>query len=424
MATVRRLGVLVLFLCTPRPLAAEDWPRFRGPTGQGQSAETDLPLRWSATDNVAWKTDLPGEGGSSPIVHGDRVFLTTAGEEGASCHVLCLDRRAGRILWDKEVFRQVPSTKRPENTYATPTPVTDGTNVFAVFADGSFAAVDYAGAVVWTNRTIKHFSLHGLAASPILYQDLLIMPFDGTSTGPDKWVGFEKPWDGCFVVALDKRTGRERWRARRGPARIAHTTPVVVTAEGRDILLSNAGDVLQTHDPRTGERLWSLATEGSGVAPSVVTGGGLIFASSGFGKSAVRAVELRAANGPPPVRWTQRRAVPIVASPVYAEHRLYQVTEKGIAACLDARTGEILWQERLGGTHYASPIHAAGRVYFLSEEGEGTVVAAAARFRLLARNALGEQCRASYAAAAGHLFIRTNKRLYCVGKPEGRPGSH
>ena len=340
--------------------------------------------------------------------------------KGASCRVLCLDRRAGKILWDREVFRQVPSTKREENSYATPTPVTDGAHVFAVFADGSFAAVDFSGEVVWTNRTVKYFSLHGLAQSPVLYQELLVMAFDGTSTGPDKDVGFQKPWDGAFVVALDKRTGRERWRTPRGRSRTGHATPLVASAGGKDVLVSNSGDVLQAFDPATGRQLWSLFYEGIGVSPSPVCGDGLIFASTGFGKSTLRAVELRAGGGDPPVRWEQPAAVPLVASPVYVDHRLYQVTDKGIAACLDAKSGRVLWQERIGGTHYASPIYAAGRIYFLSEEGEGTVIAAAPEFKLLARNDLGERCRASYAASGGRLFIRTDKRLYCVGRPEGR----
>src|SRR5262249_15954550 len=146
----------------------------------------------------------------------------------------------------------------------------------------SFAAVDFSGKVVWTNRTIKHFSLHGLAASPILYRDLLIMPFDGSSPGSDEMLGFEKPWDGGFLVALEKRTGHERWRVKRGLSRIAHATPIVAAAQGKDVLLSNAGDVLQAHDPLTGERLWSLSAEGSGVAASVVSGEGVIYAASGF----------------------------------------------------------------------------------------------------------------------------------------------
>lgn len=409
--------VLLLSLFRFPLLHAEDWPRFRGPTGQGLSTATDLPVHWSATENVAWKTAIPGEGGSSPIICGERVFVTTAAEKGVSCRVLCLDRLTGKTLWDKEVFRQVPPRTRPENSYATPTPVTDGTRVFAVFAEGSFAAVDFTGEVVWTNRTIKHFSLHGLAASPILYRHLLIMPFDGSSPGSDQNLGFEKPWDGGFVVALDKQTGHERWRTKRGLSRIAHATPIIAAVEGKDVLVSNAGDVLQAHEPLTGERLWSLPAEGSGIAASVVTGEGMLFASSGFAKATMRAVELRPSGGVPLVRWEQQRAVPVVASPVYVDRLLYQVTDKGIAACLDARTGEVLWQERLGGTHYASPIYGAGRIYFLSEEGDSTVVAAGPEFKILARNSLGEQCRASYAAAGGQLFIRTNQGLYCLGKP-------
>jgi outer membrane protein assembly factor BamB len=393
---------------------AENWPRFRGPTGQGISTEHDLPLVWSATEKIVWKTEIPGEGWSSPIVWGNAIFLTTATESGASCRVLALDRRNGKILWDTEVFRQELKRKEGKNSFATPTAVTDGESVFAVFGGGGIAALQMDGAVRWTNRDVKFYSQHGLGASPVLHADLLIMPFDGSSEGEDKVVGWQKPWDRSFILALDKINGAERWRARRGMSRIAHGTPVFATVDGRDLMLSNAGDVVQGFDPTTGQRLWSVYCQGEGVVPSLSVGNGVVFSSSGFEKSTIRAIRFNARQAS--IAWEQTKGVPKQASMLYAAPYLYSIADGGVAMCQQAETGEVVWQERIGGTFCASPIAAQGRIYFLSEQGETTVVEAAPQFKVLARNPLSEKCQASPAASQGQLFIRTERHLYCLGR--------
>ena len=224
---------------------AENWPQFRGPSGRGMSNETDIPLNWSSTQNIAWKTDIPGEGWSSPVVWDDRVFLTTATEEGVSCRAICIDRRPGRILWNTEVVRQTPRKKRRENSYASPTPVIDGEQVYVVFGDGSVAALDMDGRVLWTNREVKFYSHHGLGASPILDSDLLIMPFDGSSDGDNNRVGWKIPWDKGVLMAYDSQTGQVAWRGRRGLSRLSHVTPVVLGTGNSRRILSNAGDVVR-----------------------------------------------------------------------------------------------------------------------------------------------------------------------------------
>ena len=220
----RTIPVVTLLLVTAA-LQAENWPQFRGPTGQGTSTETGLPLRWTATENVAWRTAIPGESRSSPIVWDDRVFVTTAAEGGVSCRVLSLDRMTGSVLWKKEVFQQLPRRKEGRNTAATPTSATDGARVYACFGDGSFAALNFAGEDAWTNRNYPFYSQHGLATSPILHRGLLIMARDGSSEGEDKSLGWHKPWDQSFILALDAQTGKERWKARRGWSRISHGVP-------------------------------------------------------------------------------------------------------------------------------------------------------------------------------------------------------
>lgn len=411
--------VLLIPLLFTVAARAENWPQFRGPTGQGRSSETDVPLQWSATENVVWKTELPGESWSSPIVWGDRVFVTTATEAGQSCRVLSLDRDTGRVLWDREVFNQVPRRKEGRNSYATPTPATDGERVYACFYDGSFAALDFAGNIVWTSRTYPFYSQHGLGTSPILHRGLLIMARDGSSDGPDKGLGWQTPWDQAYIVALDARTGQERWKARRGLSRISHGVPALWTApDGREQLISEAGDVVQGFDLQTGERLWSSQVIGEGKVPSTVVGDGLVFTAGGWGgRESIKAFrlgdkgDLQTSN----LIWEQKRGVPKVPSMLFLQPHLFAVTDGGIATCLHAATGEIVWQERLGGNHSASPVSAAGRLYFVGDNGQATVIAAGPEFKILAKNPLDQKVQASPAISQGRIFIRTEKHLFAIG---------
>jgi outer membrane protein assembly factor BamB len=401
---------------------AEDWPGWRGPTYQGISTENDLPIRWSATENVAWKTPIAGQGWSSPIVFGDRVFVTATDPEGVKCRVICLDRVHGNILWDKEVFEQTPKNKAEQNSYATPTPCTDGQRVFAVFGDGSFVALGYDGEIVWLNREQKFYGQHGLGTSPILHGDLLLMARDGSSEGEDRKLGWQMPWDKGTLLALDKRSGKVRWKGPRGQSRIAHVVPNVFRDGDCVQIVSGAGDVVQGFDPATGRRLWSVVSRGEGVVPSIVIGSGLVFSASGFGDPAIRAIQPVTADNPiAKIVWESKKAVPMVPSFVYADGLLFAVNESGIAQCLDAPTGKLLWQQRIGGHHFASPICAGGRVYFLSESGDSTIIAAGRQFKLVAKNAIGEKCQASYAVSHGQIFIRTEGNLYCIGvDPKGK----
>jgi len=415
MHTIPRSFFLVVLLIA-RCALAEDWPCFRGPTRQGVSSEKSLPLHWSSSQNVSWKSEIPGSGWSSPIVWGERVFLTTATQEGASCHVLCIDRRTGKITWDREVLRQVPKQKEAKNSHATPTPVTDGRRVYAVFSDGSIVSLAVDGSTVWTNRDFPHYSQHGLGTSPILFENLLIMSRDGSSEGEDKKPGWQKPWDQSFLIALDRDTGAVRWKTYRGNSRIGHTTPIIADGSANPLLISNAGDIIQGFNPRTGEKIWWANSEGEGVVPSPVVGAGLVFTASGFGKPTTRAVRLggRGDVTASHLAWEQTRAVSMIPSFVYWEGYLYTVTTNGIACCMIARTGDIVWQQRIGGNYSASPIYADGHIYFLSEEGETTVIEAGPRYKLVATNALDGMVQASMAVSAGQLFIRTAGHLYCI----------
>jgi outer membrane protein assembly factor BamB len=397
---------------------AENWPCFRGPTRQGVSSETNLPWRWSATSNVRWKTAIPGEGWSSPVIWGDHVFVTTATLNGASCRVLALDRRDGRILWDTEVFQQVPKRKEGKNSYASPTPVTDGARVYACFGEGSFAALDYSGTVTWVNHDFPHYSQHGLGASLVLHEDLVIMPRDGSNEGEDRKLGWQKPWEQARILALDKQTGALRWEGRRGQSRIAHVTPNIRIENGHPRLISAAGDVVQAHDLETGKQIWTAYSQGEGVVPSVVLADDLAVTVSGFEKPTIRAFRAggRGDVTKSHLAWEQTRGVPMIASMLYVRPYLYTITVGGVAQCLDVTSGEPVWQERVGGNHSASPVYADDRIYFASEEGELVVIKAGPEFEVLARNPLNERIQASPAISQGNLFIRTEQHLYCVGE--------
>ena len=397
---------------------AEDWPCFRGPGRQGISREKGLPTEWSATSGVRWRTEIAGAGWSSPIVWGDRVFVTTALGDGASLHLICLDRATGHILWDKEVVQQKAGHKSPQNSYATATPATDGERVYVLACDGRILGVSADGEVEWTNSDFgEYYSEHGLGTSPVLYEDLVIVAFDWSSPGPDTKVGWQIPWDKAVILAVDKSTGRTRWRGSRGLSRIAHVVPQLATVDGRDELVSAAGDVVQGFDPKTGERLWTASSPGEGVVPSVVVGDGLAFTASGFGDSRVCAVRLggRGTVTGTHTVWESRDDVPKMPSMLYVSPYLYLITEGGVARCLRGATGEVLWRQRLRGPFSASPVWADGKIYLLSEKGTTTIVEAGPQFTQVAENEIGEKCCASPAISSGNIFIRSERALYCVG---------
>lgn len=416
--TRRILLIVVASLVTASTTRAEDWPYFRGPGRQGISQEKGVPTQWSATSNVKWKTPIPGEGWSSPIVFGDNLFVTTATDGGKSLHLIRLDRKDGRIVWDKEITQQELKYKQRPNSYATSTPATDGQRVYVVVCDGRILAADMEGKVVWMNSDFDYYSQHGLAVSPILHGDLVIVPFDWSSPGPDKAVGWQTPWDKAVILAVDKNTGKTRWKGSRGSSQIAHVTPQIASVDGRDQLISGAGGVVQGFDLKTGERIWTVSSPGEGVVPSVVVGDGLVFTSSGFGQETILAVRLGGSGDVTQthVAWRVTDEVPHVPSMLYVSSRLYSITEAGIVNCLQGATGEVLWRQRLAGKFSASPICADGRVYFLSEKGKMTVVEEGPQFKVVAENDLSETCCASPAISQGNLFIRTEKTLYCIGR--------
>jgi outer membrane protein assembly factor BamB len=385
---------------------AEDWPEFRGPTGQGHSSERGLPLVWSETSNVLWKTPVPGRGWSSPVVANGRVWLTTGIEDrGGSLRLLSFDARTGKPVMDTEVFRirggPAPNVK---NSHASPTPIVDGDRVYVHFGASGTAAVTTTGQILW-KVVLAYQSQHGNGGSPALFEDLLIVNCDGG--------------DQAFVVALDTRTGRIRWQTpRRQPYDQAYTTPLAINAAGRDQIVSVGAYRAVAYDPRTGREIWRVGY-GSGFSnvPRPVYGHGLVFIATGFQQPTLLAVRPDGTGDVTRshVAWTLTRGAPYTPSPILVGDELYVVSDIGIATCLDARTGAVRWLERLGGNYSASPVFADGRIYFVSEEGTTTVIEPGRTFRVLARNTLDGAMLASIAVSDGSFFLRTDTHLYRVG---------
>lgn len=418
MCAIIRFVCCLMLVATVCDLSrAENWERFRGPNGQGISSEKNLPVTWTANDNVVWKTSVPGTGWSSPIVYDDHVFLTTATEEGTSCRIVCVNRNDGSIEWNTEVHRQKTGPKRRQNSYATPTPVTDGERVYAVFYDGTVAAVDFSGKVVWKNSEVKFFSLHGLGASPVLAHGQLIMPFDGSSRDENR-VGWKIPWKNAVVLSLDAATGDVRWKGTRGESRVGHVTPILID-DGKQ-LVSAGGDRVQGFDARTGTRIWSIYSQGEGVTPSPVVGDGLIFTSSGFEEPTIRAIRPGGEGDitNTHIAWELKKGVPVLASPLYVAPHLYTITRDNVLHCIEASTGKIVWLHRLSGVHSASPVLADGKIYVLSEDGVTLVLRPGAKYDEVARNSLDETCLASMAVSQGLFFIRSSEHLYCIGSAD------
>jgi outer membrane protein assembly factor BamB len=393
---------------------AADWTEFRGPTGQGLSTEEGLPVEWSRTKNVVWKVPTP-PGWSSPLVARGKVYLTAAVPQdgGHSLRALCLDAASGKTVWEREVFREGPSSPRPhsKNSHASPTPLLEGERLYVHFGHQGTACLDQDGKIVWTNSDFTYPPVHGNGGSPILIDDVLVFSCDG-ATDP-------------FIVALDKTSGKLRWKTNRKTdayKKFSFSTPLAIEVKGQKQAISPGSDVVSALDPATGTEIWRARYKGYSVIPRPVFGHGLVFVCIGYDIPGLIAIRTDGSGDVTDthIAWRMRQGAPHTPSPLLVGNELYTVSDGGIATCLDARTGKPHWQKRLGGAFSASPLHATGRVYFQSEDGVGIVLAAATTFRQLARNDLGERSLASYAAADGALFIRTEKHLYRIGKAQRR----
>ncbi|MGE3407107.1 MAG: PQQ-binding-like beta-propeller repeat protein [Pirellulales bacterium] len=379
-----------------------DWTQFRGPDGQGHSSESGLPLTWSETENVVWRTPIAGLGWSSVAIQGDQIWLTTATDEGESLRAVCLDRQSGQIVHDVEALHlDDPGPIHSKNSHASPTPILEKDRVYVHFGAHGSACLNTSGEVLWRNTELKYNHQHGPGGSPVIHDDLMIVICDGA--------------DVQFVVAFDKNTGEVRWKTdRQGP--MAYCTPLIIQVDGQDQVFCPGGEMAAAYNPRTGEELWRVKHPGYSVVPRPVAGHGLVFFSSSYNTPVLFAVRVNGSGDVTDshIAWKLERGAPHNPSPLLVGDELYIVSDKGIAQCLDAKTGDQHWLHRLGGEFSASPLLADGRIYFLNEAGETTVIKPGKTYEELAINQVDGRTLASLSTAGKSIFLRTNQALYRI----------
>lgn len=414
--------------------ASPEWPEWRGVGGQGHAApDANPPVTWSENESMVWKAPIPGRGWSSPVIDGDRIWMTTALETPASpeeakrrlasntgdqpltlldrveMHAVCVDRRSGRIEHDLALFTERdPQWVHTLNSYASPTPVLEPGRAYFHFGTFGTACVDTgSGKVLWTNNTLRIMHENGPGSSPVLWRNLLIVHLDGSDTQS--------------VVALDKATGKVAWRTARSGGMASnpqltksYATPAIVEVEGKEQLFSQGADWLYGYDPADGRELWKVRYGHLGFSHSAraVFGHGMMFLSTGFMRPELHAMRYGSGKAPE-LAWKYAKGVPTMTSPLLVGGELYFVSDSGgMLTCLDAKTGEEIYRERLGGNFAAAPLHAGGRIYIASQEGVVSVVEPGRVFKRLAQNTLPGRILASPAAVGRSLYVRTDAALY------------
>jgi outer membrane protein assembly factor BamB len=393
---------LALTLALTLTAAGSDWPQFKGANATGVSAEKDLPTEWGKDKGVKWKSPLPARGVSSPVVFGDRVYVTCSGGlRDDKLHVLCFDANTGKELWHRQMKATGGTAAHPKSCMAAPTPVADESGVYALFATGDLAAYEPDGTLRWYRSLVGDYptitNQVGMAASPILVKDKLIVPMDNAGES--------------FLAALDTKYGKNVWKVER-PRDINWVTPLVRSVGNTTEVLFDGPSGLTAYDATSGEKLWSSKLT-SGSIPTGVLHGDTLYMPVG-GVTAIKLGE----KGPQETPVMKAKDVkPGMPSPLVYLGKVYAVNNSGIVSCADAKTGKTLYTERVKGAFSASPLAGDGKVYFLNETGACTVLDAKAdTFELLATNDLGGETLGTPAIANGRIYIRTDKTLYAIGK--------
>lgn len=423
---MRNLFFIPLALCLAFGSHGSDWPRYRGPLGTGISDAKNLPIHFGESSNVVWKTPIHDKGWSSPVVQGKQVWLTTATENGQELFAICLDRDTGKVIHDLKLFEVAnPQFAHKFNTYASPTPAIEQGRVYITFGSPGTACLDtQTGKKIWERRDLECNHFRGAGSSPLIYKDLLIMNFDGS--------------DFQYIIALDKKTGKTVWKTNRsidfkdlnekgepeaeGDFRKAYGTPVLAIIDGQEQILSVGAKATYAYEPATGKEIWRFEerrNHSSSAAP--VVGDGFVYIWTGWSQGTL--VALKPGTGlldDSHVVWKTTRNVPKKPGILLVKDLLFAIDDGGVATCFNAKTGEEHWKERIGGNHSASPIAAEGRIYFFSEEGKVVIIEAAAQFKKIAENTLGDGFMGSPAAVDSALYIRSKSHLYRVEQKSQR----
>ncbi|HEX5833699.1 MAG TPA: PQQ-binding-like beta-propeller repeat protein [Pyrinomonadaceae bacterium] len=431
------LALLIISSLTATGLAA-NWPQWRGPDGSGISNEKNLPAAWTPTTNIKWKAAIPGRGHSSPIVWGNRVFVTTAVEgdvvPGAKAvkhmndgkeflhpdsigadrkhqfKVIALNRESGKVVWEAVAWEGTPYDNRHrKSSYAASTPATDGKMVYAFFGTEGLYAYDFNGKLAWKTQLGNLGTVGmGTGTSPILFDNLVIVQCD------------EDNGEGSFIVALDKKTGKEAWRTPR-KVQVSWSTPLLVKTATRSELITSGTETVISYDPATGKELWRHKGVESNAIPSPVANSDMVFLVAGFPAKVAMAIKLGGngdLTGTPNVPWKYAKGTAYVPSPILYGDYLYLTTDRGILTCIDAKTGEVKYEGGripIPATFTASPVAFEGKILMTSEDGDTFMVKAGPKHEILGTNSIGEPVYASPAIADGRIFIRGEKNLYCIG---------
>jgi outer membrane protein assembly factor BamB len=422
---------ILLFLACGVLAWGENWPQWRGPTQDGISTEKNLPLRWSKTENILWRTPLDGLGTSTPIVWGDRVFITsqigdgpyegrsrdfesaavarrTGERQKVQFAVQAFHLNTGKLEWDYRFDAE--GDLQPvhiKHNLASPSCLTDGERVYAWFGTGQLVALDMAGKLIWKRHLGKEVApfdvLWGHGSSPALYKDSLFLLCDHPP--------------GAYLLSLDKRTGKEKFRKNRGTEKRSYTTPFVVKLDGHDELILNSSERVDAVDPTTGELLWWVGEPNRVPVPTPVFHDGVLYLNRGYSSSPYLAVKPGGkGDAASRVQWEVKTGGPYVSSLMFYQGLIYMANERGIVSVSDAKTGETVWKDRFGSVFSASPVAADGKVYLVNEDGVTFVLAAGREKKILAENKLDERILASPAMAGGKILLRSDQALIAIGE--------
>lgn len=406
---------LIVGLFAFAALGSDNWPDFRGPTFNGRSDVVGVPIEWSETQNVKWKTAIHDLGWSSPVIWGDQIWLTTADKDGHKMYAVCVSFGSGQIIYDVNVFDEPdPQRINTRNSYATPSPVVEEGRAYVHFGTFGTACLDTkTGKILWQRRDLNCEHMQGPVSSPVLFGDLVIVHLDGT--------------DVQYIAAMKKSNGETVWRTERPKewyanvepiVRKAYTTPLIVEVGGKLQMISNGAQSCHSYDPRTGQELWCVWYGDDSTISRPVANKELVFVNTGLIHPKLWAIrpDGKGNVSDTHVVWKIEKDIPAESSPVIVEDLIYIVSDKGVARCIEAKTGKIIWQEQLEGEYGASPVYADGCVYFFNKEGRTTVIKHGRAFVVVATNQLGDGFMASPAIVGKSLILRSKTHLYRIEK--------
>ena len=400
------LSAIVLLVAMPGRVQSENWPGWRGPRGDGTSLEKNVPVEWSATENIVWKVPIPGKGHASPIIWGNRIFVVTAIEDRDQRVLLCLNRANGKVVWKKVVLAAPLEKLHALNSRASSTPATDGEKVYVSFLDRDkmfVAAYDFDGNEVWAVRPGVFASRHGYCSSPILWKDKVLV--NGDHDGP------------AYLLALKRTNGRTIWKTPRPNKTRSYCAPIVRRIEGRNQMILSGSLCVASYDPDTGKQHWIIDGPTEQFVASLVYNGELLFMTCGWPDLFVQAIRPTGSGNVTKthVAWQIEKDCAYVPSPIAIGPYFLGISDTGVARCYEAATGKILWRERLGPHFSASLVAANGLAYFLSDKGIMTIIKPGKKFEVITRNEIGEHMRASPAISNAKMYLRGVKNLYCIG---------